>query len=628
MTTKPTCPRCDAELGTGDSEGLCPACLLQQGIGVTAGDTQGMGPVAPLPIDEVARLFPNLEIIELLGAGGMGVVYKARQPQLDRFVAIKILPAGIAADPEFAERFAREARALAKLNHPNIVAVHEFGQAEGTFFFLMEYVEGVNLRELERAGDLTPEQALAIIPKVCDALQYAHDEGIVHRDVKPENILLDQKGRVKIADFGLAKLLGKPATDLTLTRTDVAMGTPKYMAPEQVEKPLTVDHRADIYSLGVVFYEMLTGELPMGRFAPPSRKVQVDVRLDEVVLKTLEKEPERRYQHASEIKDDVESLSSSPRRQAAIPQEASAARRQVRAPAIALVVTALINWLALPVVLALMAPWIQRQGPPPIPVAVVAGIILMAGSGFILWGAVRMLNLEGLGMARVAAILGMIIGPGYLLGWPAGIWALAVLSRQEVKEAFASRRTSPSRRRLAAPAVVGLITLLALFMAAPALWHWTRRSSQESPRGSMIRPGGEVLQLCAFSPSEPVLSASAIVTEDGWRIETDGAQTVRLFEITDLDVENCVLLYGADLKCRGLDGRAYLEMWCRFPGLGEFFSRGLNRSVEGTTKWQACLTPFLLKEGQRPDRVRLNLVIEGKGTVEIRRVALSRAPHG
>src|SRR5262249_17203510 len=159
------------------------------------------------------------------------------------------------------------------------------------------------------AGKIAPREALAIIPQICDALHFAHAEGIVHRDIKPENVLVDKKGRVKIADFGLAKLLGKTPGELTLTRPQQVMGTPHYMAPEQLEGARDVDHRADIFSLGVVFYELLTGELPLGRFAPPSQKVQVDVRLDEVVLRTLEKEPARRYQQASEVKTDVEKIS-------------------------------------------------------------------------------------------------------------------------------------------------------------------------------------------------------------------------------------------------------------------------------------------------------------------------------
>ena len=176
----------------------------------------------------------------------------------------------------------------------------------------MEYVDGTNLRDVIRRGSLRPEEALALVPRICEALQYAHEEGIVHRDIKPENILVDRRGRVKIADFGLAKLRIPAQGDATLTGTQQVMGTPHYMAPEQWERPLTVDHRADIYSLGVVFYELLTGELPLGHFAPPSRKVRVDVRLDEVVLRALEKEPERRYQHAVEVKTDLDTIADHP----------------------------------------------------------------------------------------------------------------------------------------------------------------------------------------------------------------------------------------------------------------------------------------------------------------------------
>jgi hypothetical protein len=182
----------------------------------------------------------------------------------------------------------------------------------------MEYIDGVNLRQLIQTSKLTPEQGLVIVPQVCEALQYAHSQGIVHRDIKPENILIDKQGHVKIADFGLAKLLGKAPSEATLTAAHQVMGTLHYMAPEQMRGSHSVDHRADIYSLGVVFYEMLTGQLPIGRFEPPSKKVQIDVRLDEVVLRALENEPAQRYQQASEVKTDVEFISSS-RRSASSP---------------------------------------------------------------------------------------------------------------------------------------------------------------------------------------------------------------------------------------------------------------------------------------------------------------------
>ena len=244
----------------------CPPCRT------IPSRSNGPNPTRRLKPEELAKQFPQLEIIELLGQGGMGMVYKARQPDLDRLVALKILPLELSRDPAFAERFTREARALAKLNHPNIVALYEFGKAGDFYFFLMEYVDGMNLRQLEQAKvRLTPQEALALIPKICEALQYAHDEGVVHRDIKPGNILIDKKGRVKIADFGLARILGVESRADRLTGSGI-MGTPQYMAPEQLEHPQEVDHRADIYSLGVVFYEMLTGELPLGRFAPPSQQ--------------------------------------------------------------------------------------------------------------------------------------------------------------------------------------------------------------------------------------------------------------------------------------------------------------------------------------------------------------------
>ena len=340
MDTMKICQHCGKPIGSNAIGGLCPECMMKVGLGsgvqseATAGE-KGPKPFTLPSIAEVTKHFPQLEILELLGQGGMGAVYKARQPALDRLVALKVLPLEGGADSGFAERFMREARALAKLSHPNIVAVHEFGQVDGLHYFIMEYVDGLNLRQLEQALKLSPRRALEIIPQICEALQFAHDEGVVHRDIKPENVLLDKKGRVKIADFGLAKILGLEPKDLRLTGAKDVMGTPHYMAPEQIEHPHEVDHRADIYSLGVVFYEMLTGELPLGKFQPPSRKVEVDVRLDEIVLHTLEKEPERRYQHASQVKTDLERVAAedaSPGLGSQVSAQAENAGRQVAPP--------------------------------------------------------------------------------------------------------------------------------------------------------------------------------------------------------------------------------------------------------------------------------------------------------
>lgn len=300
------CPRCSSPIPTDAPGGLCPRCVLL-GAATPNEPAGGLNRPAP-PLDQIQAAFPQLELLEFIGQGGMGYVYRARQRQLDRQVALKILPVTTGNDPTFVERFIREGRLLARLNHPNIVSVYDFGQSGDLCFLVMEYVDGVNLRQAMRSGRFSPREALAIVPSICEALQYAHEQGVLHRDIKPENILLDARGRVKIADFGIAKLVGDQTSDFTLTASGVRLGTPHYMAPEQVESPSEVDHRADIYSLGVVFYELLTGELPLGRFAPPSAKADLDARVDEIVLRALAKERELRQQSAGEVKTQVEEV--------------------------------------------------------------------------------------------------------------------------------------------------------------------------------------------------------------------------------------------------------------------------------------------------------------------------------
>jgi hypothetical protein len=306
------CQRCGSAMPDAPA-GLCPRCLMAQIVEPTqpmagCGGSSALPPIEP---EELAPHFPQLDILECLGRGGMGVVYKARQKTLNRLVALKLLAPERAGDPGFADRFAKEAQALAALNHPNIVAVHDFGAAGGFFYLLMEFVDGINLRQLLQSRRLTPQEALSIVPPVCDALQCAHARGIVHRDIKPENLLMDRAGTVKIADFGIAKMIAATASDAAADGTEgtggqtMACGTPDYAAPEQREPGATTDHRADIYSLGVVLYEMLTGERPKNKIEPPSRRVQVDVRIDEIVLRALERTPELRFATAEEFRTRV-----------------------------------------------------------------------------------------------------------------------------------------------------------------------------------------------------------------------------------------------------------------------------------------------------------------------------------
>ncbi len=314
-----SCPKCGAPIPENAPQGLCPKCVLAGAA--TLPEPQG-SPAGRTPAPTIAELaphFPELEILEVIGVGGMGAVYKARQPKLDRLVALKILSHDLAADPAFTERFNREARVLARLSHPNIVTVFDCGMAGPFAYLLMEFVDGVNLRQAMQTGRFKPAEALALVQDVCGALKFAHEKDILHRDIKPENILIDSRGQVKIADFGIAKLVGENEHgNVTLTLQGAVLGSPRYMAPEQFDSPGDVDQRADIYSLGVVLYEMLTGELPMGRFAPPSQKSAVDARIDEIVMRTLERERELRFQTIGEVKTRVEDVTNSggPRPQA------------------------------------------------------------------------------------------------------------------------------------------------------------------------------------------------------------------------------------------------------------------------------------------------------------------------
>jgi serine/threonine protein kinase len=264
-------------------------------------------PPVPPSAEQLDDELTDYTVRRLLGQGGMGAVYLAHHTTLDRDVAIKLLPAELAVDESFVRRFEREARSMARMDHPHIVKVHDFGRTRaGLPYLVMEYVDGCDLQRLIQQGQLTVAQALQLVTQICDALSYAHAAGIVHRDIKPSNVLIDRAGVIKIADFGLARPMnaGLTAASRALTQSGAVLGTLEYMAPEQLMGKVA-DHRADIYALGVMLYELLTGDVPRGAWRPPSGLKPMDERLDAVVQRALQPKPEDRYQQAAEVKRDV-----------------------------------------------------------------------------------------------------------------------------------------------------------------------------------------------------------------------------------------------------------------------------------------------------------------------------------
>ena len=362
--TDPTtffCPKCGVLVPSDAPEGICPTCAAEGGLQLLAkGDESRSAADAAAVARELAESLPDYEILDLLGSGGAGLVYRARQRRLGRIVALKVLRPDVSEDPGFHQRFEREARALAQLDHPQVVRVYDFGTADSFCYLVLEYIEGANLRELARSGGLRSDQALELAGQLCEALQYAHDRGIVHRDIKPENILVDVDGRVRITDFGLAKMVHRNDGFSTLTHQGQVMGTPHYMAPEQIGTPTQVDHRADLYSLGVVLYELLTGRLPKGAFQDPSQLARVDRGLDQVVRRSLEADPVRRYQSAREIHGELRRFSNAAPPTGSGPESAESTAPQPKKPH---------GWMGYAVIAALIVLMIiafqfERESPP------------------------------------------------------------------------------------------------------------------------------------------------------------------------------------------------------------------------------------------------------------------------
>jgi WD40 repeat protein/tRNA A-37 threonylcarbamoyl transferase component Bud32 len=337
MPDNSRCTQCDAELPPDAPEGLCPKCVLGLGLTTAPGssETPPLDPTSATAAEQPptvrvgvkVRYVGDYELLEEIARGGMGVVYKARQASLNRIVAVKMILAGQLASETDVKRFRSEAAAAARLQHKNIVAIHEVGEHEGQHYFSMDFVDGPSLAEVVRKGPLPARQAAQCVKTIAEAVEHAHRQGILHRDLKPSNILLDPQGQPRVTDFGLAKHVASggrqppdESPDSGLTATGQVLGTPSYMPPEQATGEGCVDSRSDVYSLGAVLYELLTGHVPFQAETPaltiqqiletepvaPARLLPTIPRdLDTVCLKCLQKDPQRRYASAQELADDL-----------------------------------------------------------------------------------------------------------------------------------------------------------------------------------------------------------------------------------------------------------------------------------------------------------------------------------
>ncbi|MBN2580454.1 MAG: protein kinase [Pirellulales bacterium] len=607
--------------------------------GEQADSPQGEEPYLPFlhPADDpehLGRLGPY-DVISMIGQGGMGVVLKAYDPRLNRFVAIKVLAPQWASNAAARKRFLREAQAAAAVSHEHVVTIHAVDEAEGFPYFVMHYVLGVSLAErIRRTGPLGLKETLRIGAQIASGLAAAHAQGLIHRDIKPANILLENGvERVKITDFGLARVAG----EIQLTQTGQVAGTPEYMSPEQA-RGQALDHRSDLFSLGCVLYAMIAGRSPFASSSvwdvmdrvcnhPPRRLQEVDPEtpgwLAEIIEKLLAKNPDDRIQSAAEVAKllnwrlaQLQQVHADP----PIHSSSNLGLTEVRsepgrvgpdgpgrhAPALK--------------AMRKIGADAPRRSPARVWVVAATLLLLIGTLGVTEATGVTQLTATVIRIFRPEGTLEIVVDdPGVQVAVDGEEIGIEGAGPHEIRLRLGKHQIEVLKN--GKPVYQDLVTVnrggkqvVKIGLAPPD------KPAEESPAGKSRK-------IKSFTPEEKTITQDGMTVKgNAWRIEARENRTVRLFEIPDPGVEDCTVFYRAKMKSEGLVGRAYLEMWCRSPDFGEAFSRGLMNPVGGTTDWASYGIPFFLKKGERTDLIKLNVVIEGKGTLWIKDLELIKGP--
>ena len=543
--------------------------------------TDASAAVADLPPELSSH--PRYEVLELLGQGGMGHVYRARHKLMNRSVALKVISAHLVQNRQAVERFRREVQAAAHLVHRNIVTAYDAEQAGDVHFLVMEFVEGADLATVvQQRGPMSIAEACDCIRQAARGLQHAHEKGMVHRDIKPHNLMMSPDGQVRILDFGLANFATEAAwseaaapassESMHLTSVGSVMGTLDYIAPEQARNAHAADIRADIYSLGCTLYYLLTGRPPFTadavvdklkahtqEAAPALQSLQADVppELAAVAHRMLAKDPAERFQTPAEVVSALAPFvggGSVPRRP----------RREVP------------RW-------QLVA-------------AAVLGVALFVGF------AAAVVVATDRGRLQINPLVGDV--------------QVVVSSRGEEVATIDTKTGSRVRWLPTGNYEVQLV-------GDDNAVKLDKTGFQMTRLGTVIvnttwnTEGSGVIR--SFGPTDETITRDGVAPDlGGWKITATTPRTVQMFEMRPPKLAKGPFFYRAQLKAENVTGRAYLEMWVRFPEQGEFFSKGFHNAVTGSSGWAEYEIPFFLQEGQQPDLIRLNLVIEGSGTVWIK----------